>query len=139
MKDELSRIIYNSSATIAYSDLDEVLADILAVARCNNPEHGITGMLAFHDGLFFQVIEGPKLSVDTLFKNIRHDGRNKDVIILDYSRVDQRVFAQWSMGWLRACDIKRPGFDAGVLRLGKTSSAMVNAMLGAFREVVRLD
>jgi hypothetical protein len=123
MTDELCRIIYTSGATHSYSD--ELLANILAVSRHNNPEHEITGVLAFHDGIFFQVLEGPELSVETLFKNIRHDGRNKGVVILDRSRIEQRVFAQWSMGWLRASDIKRTGFDVGVLRL--------------FREVVRLD
>jgi hypothetical protein len=42
------------------------------------------------------------------------------------------------MGWVRASDLARAGFDPGVLSLRDSPSALVNAMFEAFRLTVRL-
>jgi hypothetical protein len=43
------------------------------------------------------------------------------------------MFGGWAMGWVRAADLAREGFDPGVPFLRDTPDALVNAMLGAFR------
>ncbi len=60
------------------------------------------------------------------------------MLILDRSRIDERVFGEWSMGWLRASEFTRAGFDPGALFVSDTPSAMANAMLDAFRRTTQL-
>jgi hypothetical protein len=42
------------------------------------------------------------------------------------------------MGWVRASDLARAGFDPGALFVRDSPSAPVNAMFEAFRLIVRL-
>jgi len=37
---------------------DDDLSDILSVSAHNNERDGVTGLLMYHDQLFFQVLEG---------------------------------------------------------------------------------
>ncbi len=60
------------------------------------------------------------------------------MLILDRSRIDEPMFGGWSMGWLRASDLTRAGFDPGVLFVRDTPSTMVNAILDAFRRTTQL-
>ena len=48
---------------------------ILAQAQANNPEQGITGVLCQGQGFFFQVIEGERSRVNTLYRRISADKR----------------------------------------------------------------
>ena len=52
---------------------------------------------------------------------------------------DGRAFGEWSMGWVRASDLARAGFDPGALFVRDNPSALVNAMFEAFRLTVRLS
>ena len=136
MTEELFRAIYVSTAA---RDLrDEELAPLLEVSRRNNTAWDITGVLGYHDHSFIQVLEGPKGRVEALLATIARDTRNTGVLILDQSRIDKRLFGEWSMGWLRASDLTRAGFDPGALFVRDTPSAMVNAMLDAFRRTTHL-
>jgi len=64
----------------------------------NNMETGITGVLMASGGLFFQVVEGPKESVDTLWKKLLDDPRHADVLLLSSEEnVRDRLFPDWSM------------------------------------------
>ena len=96
-------------------------------------------MLGYHDQSFIQVLEGPKGSVEALLATIAADARNTGMIILDRLRTDERVFGEWSMGWLRASDLTRAGFDPKALFVRDTPNAMINAMLDAFRRTTHLE
>ncbi len=137
MTDELFRAIYISSAT---HDLrDEELVALLDVSRRNNAARGITGALAYHDYAFIQVLEGPEVLVEALLATIARDTRNTGMIVCERTRIDERAFGGWSMGWVRASDLARAGFDPGALFGRDNPSALVNAMFNAFRLTVRLS
>jgi hypothetical protein len=136
MTEELFRAIYVSTAK---RDLrDEELAHLLEVSRRNNAAWDITGVLCYHDGSFIQVLEGPEGPVEALLATIGRDTWHTGVSVLDRSRIDDRVFGGWSMGWLKPSDLTRAGFDPGALFVRDTPSAMVNAMLDAFRRTTQL-
>ena len=88
-------IIYASTAVALLSDNE--LRDRLESYRTANLEHGITGLLMYHDGNWIQYIEGN--AVDQLYENIRADISHKGVITLDKGGVSDRVFPDWSMGY----------------------------------------
>ena len=74
---DMHRLIYVSAAREEMSP--EQLDSILAVARKNNEPAGVTGLLLFHDGSFFQVLEGPKDAAIRIFYVIERDHRHSRV------------------------------------------------------------
>jgi hypothetical protein len=64
----IHNIVYCSQA-VQHMD-KEALEKIIATARHYNPRYGITGLLVFGSGIFFQWLEGPKDNVTSLFEII---------------------------------------------------------------------
>lgn len=95
-KTELVHCIYTSSPVegIDRSELDTILAE----ARANNRRLGVSGMLLFDDGSFFQVLEGPREVVEPLFDKIKQDERHQHVVRLVKESIEERDFANWTMG-----------------------------------------
>ncbi|MFZ7088346.1 BLUF domain-containing protein [Curtobacterium sp. RRHDQ10] len=90
-------IVYVSTATTPPDDAE--LAAILKVARRRNTELGVTGLLAYREGRFLQLVEGPDDAVDALYENIATDPRHRDVQLLDRDTVTQRWFPDWAMAF----------------------------------------
>jgi hypothetical protein len=92
----LVRLLYASRAVKAFDQ--EELAAILRQSRIGNPEHGITGVLCFSQGIFLQVLEGGRSAVNQLYNRIAADTRHTQVELLRYEEIEERCFAGWSMG-----------------------------------------
>lgn len=75
------------------------MIDILRVSRQRNPGAGITGMLLFSGGKFFQVLEGEAGAVRQLFSEIKKDPRHRKVELLDEKEIEERDFPTWAMGF----------------------------------------
>ena len=74
------------------------LRAILEESRLYNPAHDVTGCLLFDGASFFQILEGPKAEIDTLFKGmITRDRRHKSIISMIYTPISARLFGEWSM------------------------------------------
>lgn len=87
---------------------------LLAKARAANAKLGITGILLFHKGSFFQVLEGPRDVVEGLYQSIRSDQRHSRITKILQESIPQRNFAEWTMGYPQATqqDIERiPGMN----------------------------
>jgi len=78
------------------------LEDIVSVSRENNPRMCVSGVLCYAPGLFLQCLEGPRKAVNEIYRTIMGDPRNKDGILLKYAEIDERVFEEWSMAYVRA-------------------------------------
>ena len=94
---ELKRIIYSSrkSPKLDLEDTIELITD----AAVRNAVVGLTGFILYAPRFFLQLLEGESDVVDETFKRIEVDPRHSDIAILDESTVDERSFAQWSMGF----------------------------------------
>ncbi len=55
---------------------------ILATARANNRQLGVTGALLFTEVSFAQILEGPLGPIETKFERIRCDLRHSDMAVL---------------------------------------------------------
>ncbi len=87
----------SSAATLpTQSDLDAILAQ----ARHRNKTDGITGLLLYHDGNFFQVLEGPKNAVEACYGRIAADLRHHGQIVVLSDRADGRRFSDWTMAYV---------------------------------------
>ena len=94
----LVRLMYASRTTPAVDQ--DALAGILRQSKDNNPALGITGLLCHcgSSGIFMQVLEGGRSAVNRLYLKIAADPRHTDVEVLDYSEINERRFAGWTMG-----------------------------------------
>ena len=115
--ESLIHIIYASaeSRSLSQDDLDLILRQ----SRRNNARLGITGILLYAEGSFFQVLGGAPEAVDTLYKTIAADPRHCKVTQIIREPIARRVFQDWTMGYssltkaeLRNIDGLNDFFDA---------------------------
>ena len=107
----IHHIVYCSQAA-QHMDA-EALEKIIATAKRHNPRFGITGLLVFGSGIFFQWLEGPRDNVTSLFKMISADPRHSDVVLLTKEdEFRERLFPTWDMELVAAEDISAVLEDA---------------------------
>lgn len=78
---------------------DDELLSLLAQARDRNRRQGITGILLYSNGNFFQVLEGEENDVGEVYESILKDKRNHGNIVIVKERISERSFPNWSMGF----------------------------------------
>lgn len=96
----LTHIIYASAARAPFSSdaLNELLRDV----RARNAASGITGMLLYSDGCFFQTLEGESEIVTKLYEKIAHDPRHLNATLIVRENIARRAFKDWTMGYANA-------------------------------------
>lgn len=95
-EDDLIHCIYVSAATAEFSPAD--LEELLSVSRKNNEALGVTGMLLYEKGSFFQILEGTREAVEPLYAKIDTDKRHSRITKLIIEPIEERSFANWSRG-----------------------------------------
>lgn len=94
----MKKLVYISSSIEKLNQCS--IEELLSQSRKNNSKDNITGILLFHDGNFFQVLEGPEDKVDACFSRIEKDQRHRGCILLLSETVTERLFADWSMAYV---------------------------------------
>ncbi len=93
---DLMHCIYASAATRHFETAE--LTALLQAARKHNDGAGLTGMLLYTEGSFFQVLEGVPDAVEALYARIELDKRNDQVTKILTEAIPDRSFADWTMG-----------------------------------------
>lgn len=119
-------LCYRSFASENLSE--EEVSDIVLTARRNNSKFNITGCLIYHEGVFFQLIEGSKDTVLTLFENILQDERNYDVRTIWKGSKPERVFGHWSMALVTDRNTLKTSYD------GSSKELNINHLMGDIEE-----
>ena len=124
----IHNLVYCSQAS---ADLDdEVIASIIATARYHNPRLGITGLLVFGQGIFFQWLEGPRDNVTGLLARIAADTRHTNLVVLSQEDdIRDRLFPEWDMEWVEAADIREVLEDALQQSADEKQQRMLSQML----------
>ncbi len=60
-------------------------------------ERHITGVLMFDWDHFLQVVEGDRVRLTEAFLAMARDPRQQNIVLLDFSLVDERLFSRWQM------------------------------------------
>jgi len=124
----IHNIVYCSQAA---QHIDKESIDhIIATSKHNNSRLGITGLLVFGSGFFFQWLEGPEDNVTSLFKIISADPRHSNVVLLTKEdEFRERLFPNWDMELVKAEDISTVLQDAMNEALDpKKKSALFNML-----------
>lgn len=104
----LIRLVYASTAQSGV-DLRE-FKRILLQAQANNHRRDLTGMLAFNSKIFLQVLEGSRDQVNDLYPKLMRDLRHKIVTLLNYKEIEERHWANWSIGFAASSTYNRALF-----------------------------
>ena len=91
----LSVIVYRSRALFAPTDVD--LFYLIAHARERNKALGLSGVILYDRGHFFQWLEGANKALGAVWTSIRGDTRHSDVRVLADQEIPVRLFEGWSM------------------------------------------
>lgn len=102
----LVHLIYASTATQGF-DQTELIA-LLRKARAANAQVGVTGMLLYVAGNFFQVLEGEQSAVEAQFAKIMTDPRHTNVVTIIKEPLAKRSFGDWTMAF---AEISREEFQ----------------------------
>ncbi|UZK69069.1 BLUF domain-containing protein [Sphingomonas sp. S1-29] len=107
----LYTFVYCSRAAEGVDDME--VDRIIESAQRYNLAKGITGVLVFGSGVFFQWIEGPPAEVQKLIANLHGDPRHYDIVPLDRSEEKrERLYPNWEMERVEADDIRTVLQDA---------------------------
>ncbi len=93
----LQRLIYRSTAAQPLGNMH--LCHLLASARRANVRDGITGQLAYADGVFLQCVEGPVGALSALWHKLLADTRHHSLELIDRRAVERRLFGDWSLAF----------------------------------------
>jgi hypothetical protein len=96
----MSSIIHLIYASVATQDFGTAeLTELLQKSREENKRLGLTGILLFSDGSFFQVLEGEPGPVKQLYERIVRDKRHAQCTLIIKEPIAKRSFGDWSMGF----------------------------------------
>ena len=134
-------LIYVSEET-ARLEPDELMA-LLRASRARNRELGVTGLLAYRDGQFMQILEGEQADVREIYGSIAQDPRHQQVHPVWDEAIEMREFAAWPMAFRFLSDAQvdrlphfeqalNDGFAGSTLR---GQPAMARSLMLALRDV----
>ncbi|MEO5667455.1 MAG: BLUF domain-containing protein [Bdellovibrionota bacterium] len=93
----------NSIFTLVYTSKSrkkidqELLTQLLKVARTNNARDDITGFLTVRGEYFAQLLEGPEDKVRACYERIAADRRHTQIVLQGESHSETRIMASWNM------------------------------------------
>ncbi|MCB7481470.1 BLUF domain-containing protein [Christiangramia sediminis] len=76
------------------------IQEVLNFSRNWNNDHDITGILLYSEGNFFQVLEGEKELLKTLFSRILIDKRHQNVMVIFEKEVSQPKFEDYQSDFI---------------------------------------
>ncbi len=92
---KLATIAYRSKAIAPLSEVQ--LHDLLVTSQVNNRKSGLTGLLIYDEGQFFQWIEGEPDRLATMWDAIQRDQRHTNIELIGRQAVPLRFFGDWDM------------------------------------------
>jgi len=135
----LKQLVYVSSSAHPFSH-DE-LVQILRVSHRNNTAAGVTGALLHAEGNLMHVLEGPPHAVNAVYARVRRDPRHHGILLLLETMVDERSFADWSIGFLRLEDLAEEDRSAArsLYSLTEPGPGAVRRLMGTFRKLLPMQ
>lgn len=88
-------LIYHSRAVAPMSDA--ALRGLQERAQSRNRVEGVTGLVIYDAGSFYQCLEGPEDSLERIWASVSRDPRHTDIELMSHHPVDARSFEGWNL------------------------------------------
>ena len=75
----------------------EEIKDIVQELSARNISHGITGVLIYNNGEFYQILEGEKDTICNLMDSIKEDERHGSVHTIWEGEIPERGYKNWGL------------------------------------------
>lgn len=93
----LQTICYKSKSNPGNTIID--IESLFYETRQNNNKQEIKGVLIYRDTLFFQILEGERVIVNSIYQSIKQDYRHGSIKELFNSEIDTYSFADFGIGY----------------------------------------
>ena len=117
-------LAYKSRCLIEPTEAD--LDTLLASAQRRNRAEGVTGILVYDQGRFFQWLEGPPEALSRLWHSIVRDRRHADIEVLRENATTKRFFKSWHMGLARC----KPGTMSRLMESVSAPRRLIKQLTG---------
>jgi hypothetical protein len=97
-KEEKNFLLIYASAEVGLEETKSILEQKEMLQKRNN-QIGITGVLLYENGSFFQVLEGSEKKVNATYKRIANDPRHKNIVKIATLYTDDRQFSDYTTGY----------------------------------------
>ena len=102
------------------------LHELLRAAQNRNKAEGLSGVLLFDHGAFFQWLEGPSAAVGRVWDSISRDPRHHQVTVLRDEPISQRLFEGWELRVARGAKVS---IEAAVAAMHSSSTQRLKHLL----------
>ena len=127
-------IVYVSSASTGLEESE--IKTLLAKSVAWNNNHGLTGILLFSDGNFFQIIEGDENVIKDLFESIKQDPRHHNVLQIFGKEIHRDAYDGYKADFIATHEHYDPKKIEGYMKqmevLEESTQKAVKNMLKAF-------
>ncbi len=124
----LHHFVYCSRASDGVDEAE--VGRIVEAAQRHNLARGITGVMVFGSGVFFQWIEGPAAPIQKLVASLYGDPCHYDIVSLDQSEEKrERLYPNWDMERVEAEDIRIALMDELESSVNKSSTEALMRIL----------
>ena len=93
----LKTICYKSQANANLNLLE--FEALFNQTQLKNNSHNITGVLVKRDDVFFQILEGHPIIIDTVYEEIKKDRRHFNILELLNKSISQLSFKSFDIGY----------------------------------------
>lgn len=121
----LRSLAYRSLAVSKPTDIE--LHDLLTSAQQRNKAEGVTGVLIYKNGAFFQWLEGPSAAIGRIWDSIALDSRHHHIAVLRDEPISQRIFGGWD---LRIAKGPKVSIEAAVAAIHSSSTQLLKHLVG---------
>ena len=105
----LFSLVYTSKSVTKIDE--ELIKNILRVARKLNQRDQITGLLVAREDYFLQLLEGDEDTVQACFARIRADRRHSQIVLQGSCKITERHIPDWNMALFKSQGVKNTSED----------------------------
>ena len=130
-------------SSVSHTLSNDQIQEVLDYSRNWNIEHNITGILLYSEGNFFQVLEGDKDLLQSLFSRISMDERHRNLITLFRKEVSETKFNTYKSDFI-SLDSRFQGksialYFSQIEKLNPEIQSSVRYILNKFTEGIKLS
>ena len=130
-------------SSVSHTLSNDQIQEVLDYSRNWNIEHNITGILLYSEGNFFQVLEGDKDLLQSLFSRISTDERHRNLTTLFRKEVSETKFNTYKSDFI-SLDSRFQGknialYFSQIEKLNPEIQSSVRYILNKFTEGIKLS